>query len=630
MWRRLKSGDRKALAAATIALALVFFFALNILSATALKRVQIDLTADGAFTLTAATRNVLAGIDEPIRLRYYRSEGLDRFGPFLARHAQRVDELLERYARLAGGKLLVERYDPAPYSPEEDLAVADGIQGVAAGDGGSLVYFGIAGTNSTDDRRAIPYLAPERAAFLEYDLTRLVYDLAHPEKPVVAVIGDAPLSGDPLSRSGPWLITDSMQQLFTLRTIGGSVDRIGDDVDVVLLAQPAGIDEVTLYALDQFVLRGGRLLAFVDPHPEALALSRPGAKGDGAVEALEPLLSAWGVEMASDKVVGDRRAAMRVRARHDGRPVITDYLAWLMLTEANLAAGDAATGDLRLVVMKSAGAVRGRAGATTTIEPLIFSSTEAAEIEVDAIRFLPDPVALLQSFEPTGQAFPLAVRIRGPVTTAFPDGPPADLEGEEIRAAHQADAAEPVDIVLVGDVDMLADEAWAETRSILGQDYAVPTANNADFVLAALEHIAGGAALAGLGGRGVMVRPFEVVDAMLRTAEDEYRATEETLLARIEETRIRIGELQNQEQEGGVLLTTQQQETLDAFRGELIELRGQLREVQFALRKDVAALETRLKILNIWVVPFVVAVAAIVLAAARRKRAARFHAEART
>jgi ABC-type uncharacterized transport system involved in gliding motility auxiliary subunit len=629
MAQRSQGGRRRLWTLAAVALAVVLFFAVNVLAGVTLTTTRLDLTADGLFTVSDGTRRVLSGIDEPIRLRFYRSRRLDEFGPYFAGHAKRVEELLQHYARLSRGRIIVERFDPAPYSPEEDLAVADGIQALTVGEGGGLAYFGIAGTNSTDDRKALPYLAPERAAFLEYDLTRIVHDLAHPDKPVLAVIGDLPLFGDRLSGFRPWLIVDVLEQSFKVRSVTGTVDRFDDDVAIVVLAQPASVDERTLYAVDQFVMRGGRVLAFVDPLAEVLAQARPGLPSAASAAAtVEPLLAAWGVAIAGDKVVGDRAAAVRVRARHDGRPVVTDYLAWLNLTSDHFAADDVVSGDLKVLMLKTAGAVRPRPDATTRIEPLVSSSIEAGLLDVEPLRMLPDPVALLRGFAPTGERYVLAARVTGPVRSAFPDGPPAAVTDAAVRTAHRTEAAAPFSLIVVGDADLLAEDTWMQTTTVLGQEVAVPTANNADLVLNALESLSGGGVLGGLRGRGVTDRRFQVLEEMSRRAEDQFRATEETLRGRIEETRRRIGDLQRQEQEGGVLLTQQQQSEIESFRNELIRLRQQLREVQFALRKDVESLENRAEIVNIWAVPVIVAVVALVLAALQRRRAARARAEA--
>lgn len=617
--------DRRTLAIATIVLAAVFFVALNVLAGASLKRARLDVTADGLYTLSEGTKTVLGAIDEPIRLRYYRSKRLEELGPYFASHAKRVDELLEHYARVSNGGLVVERYDPAPFSPEEDLAVADGIQALAFDNAGTLAYFGLAGVNSTDDRKAIPYLAPDRAAFLEYDLTRMVSDLARPEKAIVAVLGALPLQGDARTGFRPWLVMDALEQFFSVRSIGGEIDRIDEDVDILILAQPTDLDEAALHAVDQFVMRGGRVVAFVDPFAEVLSAGRPGG-GGGGLDAIAPLLTAWGLAIADDAVVGDRRAATRVRALHNSRPVVSDYLPWLTLERGNFTADDAVSGNLQVIVMKSAGAIRASDDGETVIEPLIQTSPQAAEITVENVRFLPDPVALLRDFEPAGEPLVLAARVSGPVRSAFPDGPPDAVTDEAVRATHLAEPRAPLSAIIIADADLLADETWARQGAVLGQEYAVPTANNADLAVNAVESLAGGAALSGLRGRGITVRRFDVIDEMARQAEDRYRETEEALRARIDAIRAEIGALERRDQDSSLLITAEQQAAIETFRGEMLELRQQLRDVQYALRRDVERLKVRLEIVNIWAVPILVGVLALVLAAVRRRRAARFRA----
>lgn len=621
--------DRNRLAVGGILLAVVFFLALNSLSNALFAGLGLDLTEDARFTVSDGTEEVLRSIDEPIALRLYVSREIEELGPSYANHAARAGELLDRYAELSGGLVRIERYDPRPFSPEEDLAVADGLQGVALGNAGTQVFFGLAGRNSTDDTRTIPFLAPERANFLEYDLTRLVFDLANPDKPVVALIGDLPLQGSQANQFRPWAVLEPIRQAFDLRTLYGEIDRIDEDVEILLLAQPTELGERTLYAIDQFVLGGGRVLAFVDPLAESMAPARPGGPPPGsAIQALAPLLDAWGVEIAEDRVVGDFLAAVQVRANHQGRQVVTHFLPWINVEAEQLADDDVVTGSLQQINLRSAGAIRAAEGSSLTIDPLIVSSDEALEIEAARLRGFPDPVGILNESVPTGEVYTLAARIAGPVESAFPEGPPEAVQDETVRAAHRAASDGPANLILVADADLLADRNWIQSGSLLGQGFSLPTANNGDFVVNALDNLRGGEALIALRGRGFARRPFEVIEAMSVAAETRYRAAEQALLNRIAETQAKIGALQQQEQEGGLAPSAEQQETIEAFRAEMIALRQELRDVQFALREEVEALAARVRFLNIWAVPIVIGLIALGLALLRHRRAARFQATA--
>ena len=624
MPHRSKMLDRNRLGALGIALAVVLFVAINILAGAVLKSTRLDLTADRLFTLSTGTKQVLSTMEEPVDLRLYYSSRLDELGPYFSAHAQRVEELLAEYQRLSGGRVQLERLDPQPFSPEEDLAVAEGLEGLPVSSDGTQAYFGLSGRNSTDDIEVISYLAPERANFLEYDLTRLVHDLANPDKPVVAVLGDLPLMGTQFNQFQPWHVLDAMYQFFDVRFLGGKQEQIDEDVEVLMLAQPHNVDDATLYAIDQFVLRGGRVLAFIDPLAEVMAAGggmNPMANPEGdAIGALEPLLTAWGITISDGQVIGDRTAAQRVSAQVGGRQVVVDYLPWLSLDASHLNADDVITGDIRLVNLNSAGSIDAREGATTTIEPLVVSSELSMPIDVGQIREAPDPAKLIAGFAPSGKRFVLAARVTGAAKSAFPDGPP---EGVTSDAEHLAEAAAPLNLVVIADADLLADATWVRQQDLLGQQIVIPVANNGDFAINALDNLAGSQGLISLRGRGLTDRPFEVVRAMEQEAEYKYRAKEQELLARIDETEAKIRQLKEEEQKSGVILTAAQQDEIENFRGEMITLRQELRAVQRSLREDVESLSTWIKALNIWAVPILIALLAAGLAGFQRIRATR-------
>jgi ABC-type uncharacterized transport system involved in gliding motility auxiliary subunit len=625
MLRKRRQSDRNRLGVLGIALAIVLFFAINILSDAVFKSARLDLTADRLFTLSEGTKQVLSSIHEPIDLRLYYTEQLDDLGPYFSAHARRVEELLAEYQRLSGGRVQLERLDPQPFSPEEDLAVAEGLEGLPLNDDGTQAYFGLAGRNSTDDIQVVSYLAPERANFLEYDLTRLVHDLANPDKPVVAVLGDLPLMGSQFNQFQPWHVLDAMYQFFDVRFLGGKQERIEDDVEVLMLAQPHNVDQATLYAIDQFVMRGGRVLAFLDPLAEVMAAGggmNPMANPEGdAIAALEPLLAAWGVSIPSGQVIGDRTAAQRVTAQIGGRQVVVDFLPWLSLDPTHLNADDVITGEVQRLHLNSAGSIHARDGAATAIEPLVLSSELSEEIDAEAIRTAPDPAKLIAEFVPSGERFVLAARVIGDkVKSAFPDGPP---EGVSTEAEHLAEATAPLQLILVADADLLADATWVREQDLLGQQILLPIANNGDFAINALDNLAGSEGLISLRGRGLIDRPFEVVRAMEQEAEYKYRAKEQELLARIEDTQGKIRALKDEEQKSGLILTAAQQDEIENFRAEMINLRRELRGVQHSLREDVEGLSTWIKALNIWAVPVLIALLAAALAGFQRLRATR-------
>jgi ABC-type uncharacterized transport system involved in gliding motility auxiliary subunit len=312
--------DRRRLTVAGIVLAVVLFVALNLFGGLSLRDAKLDLTEGRQFTLSEGTTSLLAKVEEPVTLRLYVSRALRDANPFLGSYADRVHDLLRTYADASNGRITVEHIDPEPFSTEEDRAVGFGLQAISAdGTGATNGYFGIAGTNSTDDVDVIPVLSPERESFLEYDLTRMVYNLASPEKPVVALLSSLPLGGDPAREYRPWAVLQELQQFFDVRTLGGEVTRVEDDVDALLLVHPQALSEATLYAIDQFVMRGGKVMAFLDPHSETQAATQQPGMGADTFSTLDRLLPAWGIEFDPQRVVADPGLARQVVYPGGGR-----------------------------------------------------------------------------------------------------------------------------------------------------------------------------------------------------------------------------------------------------------------------------------------------------------------------
>ncbi len=628
MMQGLRRMDRGTLTVIGVILAIVCFFAVNLFATLELGAARLDLTQNRIYTLSDSTVGMLEEIKEPIKLRLYASRLLLDGNPGLKPYAARVREMLQGYATRSGGNIALEVIDPEPFSPEEDRAAAFGLRGVPYDSTGNRGYFGLVGTNTTDDSSSIPFLGPEREPFLEYDLTRLVYDLAHPEKPVVAVIDGIGINGGPQTNYQPWQLYAQMQQFFDLRLMGGDVDSFAGDVKALLVIHPSGLSDKTQFAIDQFVLRGGPAMVFVDPLAENKQRNaQMGMPPEDVSSNLDRLMRTWGVELVPNKIVGDGQAAMRVQAMSNGRAVITQYLPWLDLTKSAVDASDVATSQLEVLRLFSAGALQPVEGATTTLQPLVQSSTDSMLIDSERLQLAPDPVGLINEFEPANQRYVLAGRITGSAKSAFPDGAPAPAPAAgEAQPSTPAPAAlkestQPINVIVVTDVDMLSDDAWLNVQNAGDARLAVPIAHNADFVINAVENLAGGAALANLRGRGLSNRPFTTVERIRSEAEAKYLATEDKLSQELEDAQNKLASLEVDQKAGAggeVLLSAEQQDTIRNFRSQVLSLRGQLREVQRALNQDIDRLETWVMLANIAAVPLVVAVLALIVALWRR------------
>lgn len=614
----LASLDRRRLTVAGIVLAVILFVALNLFGGLSLRNLRLDLTENRQYTLSEGTEQLLAKVEEPVTLRLYVSRSLRDANPFLGSYADRVHDLLRTYAEASQGRITVEYIDPEPFSTEEDRAVGFGLEPISAdGTGTSAGYLGIAGTNSTDDVDVIPVLSPERESFLEYDLTRMVYNLANPEKPVVAVLSGLPINGDPSRQYRPWAIMQELGQFYEVRTLGGDVDRLEEDVDVLLLVHPQALSERTLYAIDQFVLRGGKVMAFVDPHAEAQAASQqPGMPSD-TFSNLDRLLPAWGITYDPNQVVADPQVARQVVFPSGGREQVIDYLPWLSLDERHLADGEVVTAELNRVNLASVGFLKPQAEAGATFTPLLTSSPAAQAIDAEKVRMYPDPFALIREFKPGGEALVLAARVSGPLKSAFGDKAP---EGVGSGGEHLAASSAPAQIVVVADTDLLEDRSWLATQRMMGQEVALPVADNANLVANGLDFLVGSDALLSLRGREVAQRPFTLVAEIRRTAEQQYRAKEQELQRKLEDLQQKLSTLQVADGQDDSLLSEAQRAEVESFRSQLLDTRRELRDVQLALRSDIETLRDRVRFLGIAAVPLLVAVLAIGLAIVQRVR----------
>jgi gliding motility-associatede transport system auxiliary component len=639
----MKRYDRRKLAYGGLALGVVLFLALNVFSETAFRNAEIDVTENRLFTVSQGTRDVLRSVKEPVTLRLFVSKRLLEVSPGLRNFVDRVEELLERYVALSDGGLRLEIINPEPFSPEEDRAVGFNIQGIPLDQTGELGYFGLVGTNTTDDVDVIPFVSPQREKFLEYDLTRLINNLANPKKKVIGLISSLPIDADPLKQYKPWRVVELLRQFFELRSMGLEPE-IKDDVDLLMIVHPFGLSDKALYAIDQFVMKGGRAIVFVDPFAEEGSRSNAAMRLPPDIGSdLPKLFKAWGIEYDKDKVLGDRVLAQRVSAGNDGfgRPIITDYLAWLTFKKDRLDAADVITGELQAINVASAGYIAKAEDAEIGFEPLITSTKLAAGFDAAMVRRQPDPQAILAAFKPGNKPLVLAARITGTLKSAFPDGPPKDPKDEaDEKAADNADDAKtetppvvhlsesktPVNLIVVADTDILADSFWLRQQDFFGQKLVVPIASNGDLVTNAVDNLSGTSAMIALRSRAGSARPFTRVEQIQNAAEEKFRAEEQALANRLKEIESKLEDLQTKEQGGKTaILSAEQRKAIESFRQEMVTTRQSLRRVQHALRKDIEELDARLTVINIAAMPLAVLVIAVALAVIRRRRADRRH-----
>lgn len=613
----MKRSQQRLLAGSSLLVIAALYLALVVLSGLWLRGLRLDLTENRLYTLTGGTRQLLSRIEEPINLYFFFSESAAGDLPPLRAYAARVREMLEEMAARSGGRLHLSVIDPQPFTEAEDRATAFGLRAVPVGATGQSLFFGLAGTNATDGQTMVPFFQPDKEAFLEYDLAKLISTLVDSKRPVVGLISGLNMSPgfDPASGRGSegWVVDGELRQLFEVRRLQEPVTAIAEDVDLLMLVHPKDLPEDTLYAIDQFVLRGGRLLAFVDPQAEA----DPGSGSNDISSMMEPrasdlgpLFNAWGVNFDPGKVVLDGKSALPVQPDPSQPPV--RHLAILGLGKDELNQDDVVSADVAALNLSTTGSLSLSKESTLSMEPLVQSSLESMRVDAEQVRFVPDPNILLEGFKPGGERYVLAARLTGTLKTAFPD-----RQGD----GHLAESAKPANLIVVADTDLLTDRMWVQVQDFFGQRIFNPFASNGDFVVNAVDNLVGSSELIQVRTRALATRPFERVEALKRSADERFRAKERELQNELAETERRLDALQTRRDDGGeVLLSPEQQAELERFQAQKLRIRGELRQVRADLDAEIKALGTRLKFVNIALVPLLVSVFAAGFAIWRSRR----------
>lgn len=634
--RRLSFSIIGVIAAAAIVIGV------NMFADARLANRQIDLTQGHIYTLSPGTKQILAGLKEPVTLRLFYSRKLGSTVPAYGSYADHVREMLRDYASVSNGKVRLDFYDPEPFSDTEDRAMASGLQGVPLDQGGSQIYFGLAGTNLEDDERTIPFFQAERERFLEYDLTKLVYDLSNPKRPVVGVMSSLPLDGDPRTMmmtqgrgpgGRPYASSVLLRQTNTVKNVPTDAQVIDPDIQVLLVAEAQNLTPATLYAIDQFVMRGGKLMAMVDPWSEAMAAT-PSASGmpPGDTHSdLKRLFDAWGIVFDPTKVVGDLTGAWRVRTGGNDAVQAVNYVAWFNIRDG-INHDDPGTADLQQVTVASSGFLSKAPNASIDFLPILSSSDRSGMVPLDEVR-TPDPAKVLAGFKPEGGPRVIAARVHGVLKSAFSGPPP--LAGDQKRPngfpAFKGQTDGAANMVVVADSDILADRFWVRVSDFFGQQSATPFSDNGPFVANLIGTLAGSDALIGLRSRGDTNRPFTLVAEMQSDAEARFRQSQQALQQHLDQVEkqlrtLRSGGLSSDTGEDAkpeAVITPDQRAAIDAARQDVLQTRQKLRAVQLELNRDISELETEMRIFTIVLVPALMTVLAIGMGIVQRRRRAR-------
>jgi len=591
--------------------------AVNYLASTVPLR--LDLTEGKLYTLSESTRRMLRSLEAPVKIKLYVTRGEHVPVPMRA-FADRVEDLVREFKSVAGANLIVERYDPRPDSEEEDAAQLDGIEAQQVLTGENF-YLGIA-VSRLDRKYALPTLSPQRERLLEYDLARAIVRVGAPARPVLGLMSGVPVLGErfnPFTRQGSeaWVLAHELRRDYEVRTVPMTADAIDQEIDTLLVIHPREVLESTEYALDQFVMRGGKLIAFVDPYAyfDPLPSPMPGVSAGTTSSSLPRLFKAWGVEMPA-KVVSDVVYASGAGAR------LTPTV--LSLNRTAFSRDDVVTNQIETLLYAFGGAFEVKPPAGIAVAELVKSSPNS--MLVDTVVATVSGEAAMKGFVPEGIARPLAIRLTGRFKTAFPDGAPSakDKDAQKAPASpHRAESAKETSVVLVGDMDMLADGAAVDVQEVFGRRIVVPSNGNLAFALAMVEQFTAGDAVLGLHSRANAFRPLTRVREMEAEAQKRYFGKIKELEDELQRTNDKLQDLQRARgatAKGAQILSAEQQAELENFRRKVAETRRELKDLRKNLRRDAESLVFWTKVVNIAAVPLAVALAGLALAAVRRRR----------
>ncbi len=619
-----------------------------VLVISSLPSVRIDLTQDDLYSLSPGTKNIVSDLQGPLEIMFFYSESATEDTPQIRTYANRVQELLREIIIASNNRISLSVIDPQPFSEEEDLATQFGIQAVPISQGTPGIYFGLVVAqpedreNNPQGRAAetLPLIRPELEQFLEYEFMKLITKVNEPDLQVVGLLTELDIDGgfDPVAgqATAQWMIMDIIRQLYAVQRVDNTTVEIDEEIDILMIVHPQGLSERMLYAVDQFVMRGGKTMVFLDPNADSM-VSRT-QQGNlipaGMSSELPGLLEAWGIEFPGDKVLTDNELALRVSMGQGQRPIA--HLGMLGAQRNFLTQSDSVTSRLETINMSSPGVIRQAAGAKTLFEALIVSSSDSMLMDARLLEDVTDPSILFDEFVSEGISHTIAARISGVIETAFPDGRPIvevealdeeDPTEEESVSEHLSSSNNEVNILVFADTDMLSDRMWVQVGQFMGQRIPRPFSNNGDMVINALDNLGGGADLSSIRGRGTYSRPFTRVIQLQRQADDRLRVEEAELLDRLAEAEASLAEL-NQDENGELVgqVTPEIQAEVDRFNEQMLETRRSLREVQYQLTEDIEQLGANLKLINTALIPVLLSLLALLLSYLRAQRRKAAHA----
>jgi len=591
-------------------------------------RIRKDITEEQLYVLSDGTKDVLKTLESDVVLTFFFNRSNPQVPVYIKGFARRIEDLLKEYEIASKGKITIQKMDPKQDSDAEEKAQEYGLSGQPMGFMGPTLYMGLVATaNESED--IIPFVDMRTENLLEYNITRMVLRVAKPKKPVIGVISGLPVLGDrrppyPMPNMPPpapaWIVFDELKKDYEVREVKTPTGMIDEDIDTLLVVHPKGLKDQTVYAIDQFVLGGGRLIAFLDPMSLVEGATKPASpqtRFQPKSSDLPKLLSAWGVKYDSSKTVVDMESPTQIptaQNRVENNPL------WLSLRKRNFDEEDILTSQIERMLLPFSGSFEAESTKDVKVTTLIASSQTSALVDGMKAQFGVDGIR--RDFKSGLKKLKLAIRLHGKLKTAFPGGPPApEGDSSPVLSGGLKESQDTSTVILIGDTDMLYDNFCVQKIPVPGYSAYAPINDNLPLLANMVEQMAGGAALVSIRTRGKTERPFEVVLDIERKAQERHRDEEMALQKKLEDAQRRLSQLESKrDKKQRVFVSPEQQKEIKAFRAEMAETRKKLKVVRRSLREDIERLGVRVKVINIVLMPLLVTIIGVGFWLYRRRK----------
>lgn len=616
-----------------IVLIIALLILINLISSQVFKHARVDLTSEKLYTLSEGTGNILDKLEDNLRLKFYITEASIKKLPGIKLYFTRVKEMVEEYVKLSGNKISLTVFDVKPDTEEEELAQQYGLQQVPL-QGGEILYMGMVISDESGNDEVISFFNPDREEFLEYDISKAIVNVNNPEKKVVGILSPLPVMGESISQqkgslyggnegNRPWAIVTQLKQLYRVTTIDANTAKIDENVDILMLIHPKDLSPETKLAIDQYLLEGGRIIAFLDPNCET---DNPPPNPQNPYESMmydrsskaQKLLASWGLSMNSENLAADLNLAVNVRTQSNR---LRPYPIYLDIKTAGVNDKEVMAGGIENLIFASAGILEVKdAPNGLEIIPVVQTTAEAGVIKKSPFM---QPDTLMKNFVKGSEKLSLAYRVSGKFKTAFPEG---IKSGDDILKADITESAEPSSVVVFSDVDFITDRFSAKVVNFLGQRIVQLANDNLNLVFNAVEAMAGSQDLIAVRSRGSFEKPFTKVHEMEKEAQEKWRNKESELQGKVHELEQKLNSLQSRRSDEfrGQVLTAEQMSEIEKFKEERLSYQKKLREVRKNLREEIENLEKILKFANIWFMPLLIVLTAVVLHFVRRKKGGQY------